>query len=82
MAMNARGKGLRREKITGWEPLEAPAAKLQAEGKTAIIAANDGKPAGIVAVADPIKSTITEAIGELHAFGVTIVMLTGNNRIT
>jgi Cu+-exporting ATPase len=73
---------LRNEKITGLEPLEATAAKLQEEGKTAMFAAIDGKPAGIVAVADPIKSTTAQAIGELHALGLKIVMLTGDNRRT
>ena len=73
---------LRNEKITGLEPLEASAAKLQEEGKTAMFVAIDGKPAGIVAVADPIKSTTAEAIGELHALGLSIVMLTGDNRRT
>jgi len=73
---------LRNEKITDLEPLEAAAAKLQEEGKTAMFAAIDGKPAGIVAVADPIKSTTADAIGELHALGLSIVMLTGDNRRT
>jgi len=73
---------LRSEKITGLEPLEASAVKLQEEGKTAIFVAIDGKPAGILAVADPIKSTTAEAIGELHALGVKVVMLTGDNRRT
>ena len=73
---------LRNERITGLEPLEASAVKLQEEGKTAMFVAIDGKPAGIVAVADPIKSTTAEAIGELHALGLSIVMLTGDNRRT
>ena len=73
---------LRNEKITGLEPLEAAAVKLQEEGKTAMFVAIDGKPAGIVAVADPIKSTTADAIGELHALGLSIVMLTGDNRRT
>ena len=73
---------LRNEKITGLEPLEASAVKLQEEGKTAMFVAIDGKPAGILAVADPIKSTTAEAIGELHALGLQIVMLTGDNRRT
>ena len=42
----------------------------------------DGKPAGILAVADPIKSTTPEAIRELHALGLKLVMLTGDNRRT
>jgi Cu+-exporting ATPase len=73
---------LRSEKITGLEPLEASAAKLQEEGKTAMFVAIDGTPAGIVAVADPIKSTTAEAIEELHALGLSVDMLTGDNRRT
>jgi Cu+-exporting ATPase len=73
---------LRNEKITGLEPLEASAAKLQEEGKTAMFVAIDGKPTGILAVADPIKSTTAEAIKELHALGLKLVMLTGDNRRT
>ena len=73
---------LRNEKITGLEPLEASAVKLQEEGKTAIFVAIDGKPTGILAVADPIKSTTSEAIRQLHALGLKIVMLTGDNRRT
>ena len=73
---------LRNEKITGLEPLEASATRLQEEGKTAMFVAIDGKPAGILAVADPIKSTTAEAIGELHSLGLQLVMLTGDNRRT
>jgi Cu+-exporting ATPase len=73
---------LRNEKITGLEPLEAVAMQLQEEGKTAMFVAIDGRPAGILAVADPIKSTTAEAIKELHALGLEIVMLTGDNRRT
>jgi Cu+-exporting ATPase len=73
---------LRNEKITGLEPLEASAMKLQEEGKTAMFVAIDGKPTGILAVADPIKSNTPEAIRELHALGLELVMLTGDNRRT
>jgi Cu+-exporting ATPase len=73
---------LRNEKITGLEPLEASAMKLQEEGKTAMFVAIDGKPTGILAVADPIKSTTSEAIRQLHALGLKLVMLTGDNRRT
>jgi P-type Cu+ transporter len=73
---------LRNEKITGLEPLEAVAMKLQEAGKTATFVAIDGQPAGVLAVADPIKSTTVEAIQELHALGLKIVMLTGDNRRT
>jgi Cu+-exporting ATPase len=73
---------LRSEGITGLEALEASAVKLQEQGKTAMFVAIDGQPAGIVAVADPIKSTTAEAIDALHALGLRIVMLTGDNRHT
>ncbi|MDD5390906.1 MAG: heavy metal translocating P-type ATPase [Gallionellaceae bacterium] len=73
---------LRDEKITGLEPLEASAVKLQEEGKTVMYVAIDGKPAGILSVADPIKASTAEAIAELHALGLQIVMLTGDNRRT
>ncbi len=73
---------LRDEKISGLEPFEALAVKLQEDGKTAMFVAIDGKPAGILAVADPIKGTTAEAIQELHALGLKLVMLTGDNRRT
>jgi Cu+-exporting ATPase len=73
---------LRDEKITDLEPLETSAEKLQEAGKTAMFVAIDGKPAGILSVADPIKSTTSEAIRELHKLGLKLVMLTGDNRRT
>lgn len=73
---------LRNERVAGLEPMVALAVKLQEEGKTAMFVAIDGKPAGIVAVADPIKATTAEAIAQLHKLGLKIVMLTGDNRRT
>jgi len=73
---------LRNEKISGLESLQASAVKLQEDGKTAMFIAIDGKPAGILAVADPIKSTTPEAIRELHTLGLKLIMLTGDNRRT
>jgi Cu+-exporting ATPase len=73
---------LRNQKITGLESLEVSAVKLQEDGKTAMFVAVDGKPAGILAVADPIKATTAEAIKELHALGLKLVMLTGDNHLT
>ena len=73
---------LRDEKIAGLEPLEASAVKLQEDGKTAMFVAIDGKAAGILAVSDPVKATTAEAIKDLHALGLEIVMLTGDNRRT
>ncbi len=73
---------LRSENINGIESLETSAMKLQEAGKTAMFVAIDGKPAGILAVADPIKSTTAEAIEQLHKLGLKLVMLTGDNRRT
>lgn len=56
--------------------------RLQSEGKTAMFVSIDGKLAGLVAVADPVKETTSAAITALHAAGVRIVMLTGDNAIT
>ncbi len=58
------------------------AEKLRQEGETAMFVAVDGKPAGILGVADPIKASTPEAIRELHAEGIRIVMLTGDSKTT
>ena len=64
----------------------SPAARdvdeLRAQGQTVVYVAVDGKLAGLVGVADPIKETTPEAIRQLHADGVRIVMLTGDNATT
>jgi Cu+-exporting ATPase len=52
------------------------------EGQTVMLVALDGKMAGIVGVMDPIKATTSQAIEELHAQGITVVMLTGDNKTT
>ena len=62
--------------------LEARADALRREGATAMLVAVDGRPAGIIAVADPIKATTQAALAKLRADGVRIVMLTGDNRTT
>jgi Cu+-exporting ATPase len=80
--MIGKGAFLKNEKITGLESLEAQAVELQEEAKTAMFVAIDGRPAGIVVVEDPIKRTTAEAIGDLHALGLRMVMLTGDNRHT
>ena len=63
-------------------PLRATADERRAEGQTVMFVAVDGRPAGLLAVADPIKSTSAEAIRQLHDERVKIVMLTGDNRRT
>lgn len=55
---------------------------LRAEGKTAMFVAVDNKLAGLVAVADPIKENALQAIRDLHARGLKIIMATGDNERT
>ncbi|HJT92095.1 MAG TPA: heavy metal translocating P-type ATPase, partial [Mycobacterium sp.] len=55
---------------------------LRRDGQTIMLIAIDGKPAGLVGVADPIKESAREAIQDLQRQGVTVVMLTGDNRTT
>ena len=62
--------------------LEAEAERLRQDGATAIFVAVDGKIAGVVAIADPVKPTTPAAIAALKAEGIRIVMLTGDNRTT
>lgn len=73
---------LRHEQVAGLEPLETLALELQVAGKTAMFVAIDGQPAGVLAVADPLKPTTAAAIRDLHELGLKIVMLTGDNRRT
>ena len=61
---------------------EAKADTLRAEGKTAMFVAVEGALAGIVAVADPIKDSTAQAIRELHAQGLRVIMATGDNERT
>jgi len=62
--------------------LSQQADKQRAEGQTVVLLAIDGKAAGLIGVADPIKDSTAEAIRALHAEGIRIVMLTGDNRTT
>jgi Cu+-exporting ATPase len=55
---------------------------LRREGQTAMFVALDGRIAGLIAVADPIKSSTADAIAALHAEGIRIVMVTGDSRTT
>lgn len=60
----------------------ATAARLADEGKTPLYAAVDGRLAAIIAVADPIKESTPAAIRALHALGLKVAMVTGDNRRT
>jgi Cu+-exporting ATPase len=62
--------------------LEIQADALRRDGATALFAAIDGKPGGVIAVADPIKASTRAALDKLRQDGVHIVMLTGDNRTT
>jgi Cu+-exporting ATPase len=62
--------------------LEADADKLRRDGATAIFVAVDGKAAGILAIADPVKVSTAGALKALKTEGIRIVMLTGDNRTT
>jgi Cu+-exporting ATPase len=62
--------------------LAAKAEELRANGQTVMLVAIDGRPAGLVGVADPIKWSTAEAIRALHTEGIRIVMLTGDSRTT
>ena len=62
--------------------LSQSAEALRADGQTVMFVAVDGKAAGLIGVADPIKATTPEAIRQLHEEHIKIVMLTGDSRTT
>lgn len=68
----------------GIAPGELPdkAESMRKEGQTAMFVAVDGKAAGLLGVADPLKATTVEAIEKLHKEGIRVVMLTGDSRTT
>lgn len=63
-------------------PLRSAIDRLLAEGKTLSILAVDGKAAGVIAVADPVKSSARKAIERLKEEGIEAVMITGDNKAT
>jgi len=63
-------------------PLTAKADELRGSGQTVMLIAVDGKAAGVVGVSDPIKDSTREAIRELKAAGLKIIMVTGDNATT
>jgi len=63
-------------------PLAEAAETRRKDGETVMFLSADGKLAGIVAVADPIKESAAESIAKLHALGLRIVMATGDNETT
>jgi P-type Cu+ transporter len=63
-------------------PISLQAETLSQQGQTVVLAAVDGKVAGVIAVADPIKSSTRKAVAALKRSGLHLVMLTGDNRAT
>src|SRR5580658_7291772 len=64
------------------DPLEVKARQREADGETVMFVAIGGRMAGLITVADPIKSSTAEAIAQLHRDGISVVMLTGDSRAT
>ncbi len=69
--------------VGAWDDeLASRADEHRRQGQTVMFVAVDGKPAGLLGVADPIKKTTLEAIRQLHAAGLKVVMMTGDNAAT
>ena len=62
--------------------LPARAETLRGDGQTVMLLAIDGKAAGLIGVADPVKASTPDAIRALHEEGIQVIMLTGDNRTT
>jgi len=73
---------LQQRGIGGTSALEGIVSELQSGGHTVIFVGIDGKFAGVLAVADPIKASTPEAITQIHKLGLKILMLTGDNERT
>lgn len=70
------------EETGGLDESDEEAENLQQEGRTVMYVSIDGEFAGLLAVADPIKESTSQAINALHDLGLTIIMLTGDNERT
>jgi P-type Cu+ transporter len=64
------------------QSIDQQAEALRQQGQTVMFVASDGQLAGLVAVADPIRESTTQAIAELRREGIKVVMVTGDNRTT
>ena len=64
------------------DTLSEQAEKLRKDGQTVMFVSIDGKAAGLIGVADPIKNSTPEALKALHEEGIKVVMLTGDSRTT
>jgi P-type Cu+ transporter len=63
-------------------PLAARAEELRREGQTVVFVAIDGRPTGLLGIADPIKESAPAAIRDLRNEGLRVIMITGDNRTT
>ena len=77
-----RAEFLRSLNIAGIEKIDRTARELQTQGQGVMFVAIDGKLAGAIAVADPIKQSTPSVIDHLHRLGIKITMLTGDNERT
>jgi Cu+-exporting ATPase len=68
--------------VGGLGALERQTQQLQEQGQTVVTVAVDGRAAGLLAIADPIKATTPAAIQALHDLGLRVIMLTGDNERT
>jgi P-type Cu+ transporter len=75
-------QGLMDEQKLELDGLVKQADALRSEGQTVMFIAVDGKAAGLIGVADPVKETTPEALRQLQREGIEVVMLTGDNRVT
>ena len=73
---------LMQENTVNFTALMNQAETMEANGKTVMFVAVDGKPAGLIAVADTLKEHSVEAIQKLHKMGIETIMITGDNRRT
>lgn len=64
------------------DSLRADIEQLEAEGRTVVVVGVDGRLLGFIAISDPIKETTPEAVAQLHALGLRIIMLTGDSERT
>ena len=81
-AREATSGAIMRSQGVNTSALEAEAELQRGEGATVINMAVDGKLAGILAIADPVKQSTPEALRLLASEGVKVIMLTGDNRTT
>jgi Cu+-exporting ATPase len=72
---------MRDEKVSA-DAMEQRAEALRRDGRTVMLVAIDGKVAGLIAVADPVKRSSQQVVDELKKSGLTVVMVTGDNRTT